>query len=449
MSKLWDACAAALKQDLTGAEYSTWILPLQARESDGAIYLLAPNRFVKDWVKQHYEQRITRLCADISTGRVHQVRFEIGAVGVREGKHQDTSNGPGAAGVGPDAALERRRAESNLNKEFTFQTFVEGKSNQIARAASVQIGKNPGTAYNPLFIYGGVGLGKTHLMHAVGNTILDSNPGARVIYVHSERFVSDMIRALQHNKIDEFKGRYRRVNALLIDDVQFFGNKDRSQEEFFHTFNALFESKQQIVLSSDRYPKEVTGLEERLKSRFGWGLTVGIEPPDFETRVAILHSKAALLNVELPDEVSYFIAKRMTSNIRELEGALRRLLANSQFMGTPIDMDFTREVLRDMLLAQDRQITIENIQKTVANHYKLRVSDLTSAKRTRNIARPRQVAMALAKELTKASLPEIGNAFGGRDHSTVIHATRKIEALRASDPMIEEDYRILLRTLTS
>ncbi|MGD9409411.1 MAG: chromosomal replication initiator protein DnaA, partial [Thiohalocapsa sp.] len=298
-------------------------------------------------------------------------------------------------------------------------------------------------------IYGGVGLGKTHLMHAVGNTILDANPGAKVIYVHSERFVSDMIRALQHNKIDEFKARYRRVNALLIDDVQFFGNKDRSQEEFFHTFNALFESKQQIVLSSDRYPKEVSGLEERLKSRFGWGLTVGIEPPDFETRVAILHSKAALLNVELPEDVGYFVAKRMTSNIRELEGALRRLVANSQFMGATIDLDFTREVLRDMFVAQDRQITIENIQKTVASYYKLRVSDLTSAKRTRNIARPRQVAMALAKELTKASLPEIGDAFGGRDHSTVIHATRKIEALRASDTMIEEDYRILLRTLTS
>ncbi|WP_295881399.1 chromosomal replication initiator protein DnaA [uncultured Thiohalocapsa sp.] len=448
MSDLWNACAAALKQDLTGAEFSTWIMPLQAQEGDGSICLLAPNRFVKDWVKQHYEQRIMRLCADISVGRVHQVRFEIGAVGDARDAQQPPSKGTGVR-AGADGGLDRRRAESNLNKDFTFSTFVEGKSNQIARAASVQIGKNPGTAYNPLFIYGGVGLGKTHLMHAVGNTILDSNPGAQVIYVHSERFVSDMIRALQHNKIDEFKARYRRVNALLIDDVQFFGNKDRSQEEFFHTFNALFESKQQIVLSSDRYPKEVSGLEERLKSRFGWGLTVGIEPPDFETRVAILHSKAALLNVELPEDVGYFVAKRMTSNIRELEGALRRLVANSQFMGASIDMAFTREVLRDMFVAQDRQITIDNIQKTVANYYKLRVSDLTSAKRTRNIARPRQVAMALAKELTKASLPEIGDAFGGRDHSTVIHATRKIEALRASDTMIEEDYRILLRTLTS
>lgn len=448
MSDLWPACAAALKDHLTGAEYSTWIMPLQAQDEGEAICLLAPNRFVKDWVKQHYEQRIVRLCTEISGGRVHQVRFEIGALGVASGGAPGREVGRSAHGSA-ESTMERRRAESNLNKDFTFGTFVEGKSNQIARAASIQIGQNPGTAYNPLFIYGGVGLGKTHLMHAVGNTILDSNPSAQVIYVHSERFVSDMIRALQHNKIDDFKARYRRVNALLIDDVQFFGNKDRSQEEFFHTFNALFESKQQIVLSSDRYPKEVTGLEERLKSRFGWGLTVGIEPPDFETRVAILQSKAALLNVCLPEDVGYFVAKRMTSNIRELEGALRRLVANSQFMGATIDVAFTRDVLRDMFVAQDRQITIENIQKTVANYYKLRVSDLTSAKRTRNIARPRQVAMALAKELTKASLPEIGNAFGGRDHSTVIHATRKIEALRASDTMIEEDYRILLRTLTS
>jgi chromosomal replication initiator protein len=447
MTELWDHCTASLKQDLTGAEFTTWIMPLQAREDADAMCLWAPNRFVKDWVKQHYEQRIARLCNDISNGRVQQVRFEIGAVGMAPGRPVGESTEARRA----DAAvsIDRRRAESNLNKDFTFSTFVEGKSNQIARAASVQIGRNPGTAYNPLFIYGGVGLGKTHLMHAVGNTILDTNPGAQVIYVHSERFVSDMIRALQHNKMDDFKARYRRVNALLIDDVQFFANKDRSQEEFFHTFNALFESKLQIVLSSDRYPKEVSGLEERLKSRFGWGLTVGIEPPDFETRVAILHSKASMLKIDLPEDVGYFIAKRLTSNIRELEGALRRLVANSQFMGASIDVAFTQEVLRDMLVAQDRQISIENIQKTVANHYKLRVSDLTSAKRTRNIARPRQVAMALAKELTKSSLPEIGSAFGGRDHSTVIHATRKIEALRASDTMIEEDYRILLRTLTS
>jgi chromosomal replication initiator protein len=313
----------------------------------------------------------------------------------------------------------------------------------------MQIARHPGRDYNPLFIYGGVGLGKTHLMHAVGNIILETNPGALVVYVHSERFVSDMIRSLQHNNIDEFKKRYRRVNALLIDDVQFFGNKDRSQEEFFHTFNALFETRQQIVLSSDRFPKEVTGLEERLKSRFGWGLTVAIEPPDLETRVAILHSKAALMEVELPEDVAFFVAKRMRSNIRELEGALRRLVANSKFMGAPINLEFARTVLRDMLVAQDKQVTMENIQKVVATYFKIRVADLLSAKRTRSIARPRQIAMALAKELTKHSLPEIGTAFGGRDHSTVIHATRKVASLRESDPLVEEDYKNLLRTLTS
>ena len=454
MVQVWDDCTHLLRQDLTSAEFNTWILPLQAREQGDCVRLYAPNRFVKDWVKQHYEQRIASLCAQVSGGRVHQVSFEIGSrgkAGARQGRQEAAGDGPDGAAVQAISAelLAKRRADSNLNGDFTFRTFVEGKSNQIARAASIQIGQNPGTAYNPLFIYGGVGLGKTHLMHAVGNTIIETNPDAKVIYVHSERFVSDMIRALQHNKIDDFKKRYRRVNALLIDDVQFFANKDRSQEEFFHTFNALFETQQQIVLSSDRFPKEVTGLEERLKSRFGWGLTVAIEPPDLETRVAILHSKAALLKVDLPDDVAFFVAKRMRSNIRELEGALRRLAANSQFMGTPIDMEFARTVLRDMLVAQDKQVTIDNIQKTVANYFKIRVADLISAKRTRTIARPRQIAMALAKELTKHSLPEIGSAFGGRDHSTVIHATRKVDALRNSDPLVEEDYKNLLRILTS
>jgi chromosomal replication initiator protein len=453
MVQVWEECAVLLKDDLTSAEFSTWIMPLQARDEGARMLLYAPNRFVKDWVKQHYEQRIETLCAQVSGGRIHQVSFEIGSLRAKDARVAAGSSRGGAALAATPAesreVLVKRRKEGNLNGDFNFDTFVEGKSNQIARAASIQIGKNPGTAYNPLFIYGGVGLGKTHLMHAVGNVIIEANPDARVIYVHSERFVSDMIRALQHNKIDDFKRRYRRVNALLIDDVQFFGNKDRSQEEFFHTFNALFETQQQIVLSSDRFPKEVTGLEERLKSRFGWGLTVAIDPPDLETRVAILQSKAALLQVDLPEDVAFFVAKRMRSNIRELEGALRRLSANSQFMGAPINMEFARNVLRDMLVAQDKQVTMENIQKVVAGHYKIRVTDLLSAKRTRTIARPRQMAMALAKELTKHSLPEIGGAFGGRDHSTVIHATRKIAELRESDPLLEEDYKILLRTLTA
>jgi chromosomal replication initiator protein len=345
--------------------------------------------------------------------------------------------------------INERRIEANLNHEFTFDTFVEGKSNQLARAASIQIGQNPGLAYNPLFIYGGVGLGKTHLMHAVGNMILKNNSKAKVAYLHSERFVAEMIRALQHNKIDEFKKNYRTLNALLIDDVQFFAGKERSQEEFFHTFNALFESRQQIVLTSDRFPREVVGLEERLKSRFGWGLTVSIEPPDLETSVAILQSKASLLGVVLPAEVGFFVGRRIRTNIRELEGALRRLIANSQFTGREITVEFAKETLRDMLAAQDKRVTIESIQKIVCEHYKVKISDLISAKRSRSIARPRQIAMALSKELTKHSLPEIGAAFGGRDHTTVLHATKKIKELRDEDTLINEDYNHLLRNLTS
>jgi chromosomal replication initiator protein len=344
---------------------------------------------------------------------------------------------------------DRRVAESNLNPDFNFDTFVEGKSNQIARAASIQVGENPGKVYNPLFIYGGVGLGKTHLMHAVGNAILGTNPSARVIYLHSDRFVGDMVKAMQHNRIDEFKRRYRSVNALLIDDVQFFAGKERTQEEFFHTFNVLFESQQQIVLSSDRFPKEVSGLEERLKSRFGWGLTVAIDPPDLETRVAILQKKALQLGTLVPDDVAFFVGKRIRSNIRDLEGALRRLIANSKFTGREISLEFAKDALRDILAAQDKQVTLENIQKTVAEYFQIRTSELLSSKRNRSVARPRQVAMALAKELTKHSLPEIGEAFGGRDHTTVLHATRRVQELRNADARVADDYRNLVRILTN
>lgn len=314
---------------------------------------------------------------------------------------------------------------------------------------AIQIGQNPGNAYNPLFIYGGVGLGKTHLMHAVGNEIINTNPGARVVYVHSDRFVGEMVKALQHNRIDDFKKRYRGVNALLIDDVQFFAGKERSQEEFFHTFNALFDSRQQIVLTSDCFPKEVPGLDDRLRSRFGWGLTVQIDPPDIETRVAILYSKARQMGVDLPEDVAFFVGKAIRSNVRELEGALRRLVANSQFTGVAINLSFAREALRDMLAAQDRQVSIANIQKVVAEYYKIRTADLLSPKRTRSITRPRQIAMALARELTKHSLPEIGNAFGGRDHTTVLHATTKVKSLREEDTSVEEDYKNLMRILSS
>lgn len=445
---IWQQCLARLRGDLTSAEFNTFILPLQASEEGCDIVLYAPNRFVKDWVRQHYETRIVEVCNHLSKAGVCTLRLEIGSV--RRAGTASSSGSPGApTPSGLPADIEQRRGESNLSPDFTFESFVEGKSNQIARAASMQIGKNPGTVYNPLFIYGGVGLGKTHLMQAVGNMVLATNPQARVVYLHSERFVAEMVKALQHNCIDEFKKRYRSVNALLIDDVQFFAGKERSQEEFFHTFNALFESRQQIVLSSDRFPKEVSGLEERLRSRFGWGLTVAIEPPDLETRVAILQSKAAQLGVVLPDDVAFFVGRRIRSNIRDLEGALRRLAANSQFTGRAINLAFAKDALRDMLAAQDKQVTIENIQKTVAEYYKIRTSDLLSSKRSRSIARPRQVAMALAKELTKHSLPEIGQAFGGRDHTTVLHATRKVKSLRETEAGIEEDYVNLLRSLTA
>ncbi len=449
---VWDQCISFLKGDLTTAEYNTWILPLQAAEENSRIRLYAPNRFVKEWVRQHYEQRIVDMCEHLSDGRIGSVAFEIGSSSRRSDRNSPPGNKATSSAVPPamdQAEVLARRSACNLSEEFTFDTFVEGKSNQIARAASIQIGKNPGVAYNPLFLYGGVGLGKTHLMHAVGNMVLATNPSARVVYLHSERFVAEMVKALQHNGIDEFKKRYRSVNALLIDDVQFFAGKERSQEEFFHTFNALFESRQQIVLSSDRFPKEVSGLEERLRSRFGWGLTVAIEPPDLETRVAILHSKATHLGINLPEDVAFFVAKRIRSNIRDLEGALRRLAANSEFTGKPVNLEFAKDALRDMLAAQDKQVTIDNIQKTVAEYFKIRTTDLLSSKRSRSIARPRQVAMALAKELTKHSLPEIGNAFGGRDHTTVLYATRKIKGLRETDASIEEDYNNLLRTLTS
>jgi chromosomal replication initiator protein len=336
---------------------------------------------------------------------------------------------------------------SRINAEFTFDNFVEGKSNQLAKAAAIQVAGNPGRAYNPLFIYGGVGLGKTHLMHAVANRIKERNPDARLAYVHSERFVGDMVKALQHNTINDFKTAYRTQDALLIDDIQFFAGKERSQEEFFHTFNALLESQQQVILTCDRYPKEVDGLEERLKSRFGWGLTVAIEPPELETCVAILMSKAALSKVELPEEVAFFIAKRIRSNVRELEGALRRVVATAHFTGRPITLEFAKDALRDLLALQERLVTVENIQKTVAEYYKIRIADLLSKRRSRSIARPRQVAMALAKELTNHSLPEIGDAFGGRDHTTVLHACRRIKELRETERRISEDYLNLLRTL--
>lgn len=456
---LWNYCLAQLETEMPEQQFNTWIRPLQAVEEATVLRLLAPNRFVVDWVSQHAVQRISQLVdavmkpAPVVTIDVGSRRAPVAPLPVSNGSTNGLANGF-STGV-PSGVADRpmvREAPINfggrLNPEFTFASFVEGKSNQLARAAALQVSENPGRAYNPLFLYGGVGLGKTHLMHAVGNTMRARNPNAKVAYVHSERFVSDMVKALQHNTINEFKAAYRSLDALFIDDIQFFANKDRSQEEFFHTFNALLEGQQQVILTCDRYPKEVDGLEERLKSRFGWGLTVAIEPPELETCVAILMSKAAGLGVDLAEEIAFFIAKRIRSNVRELEGALRRVVANSQFTGRPITLDFAKEALRDLLALQERLVTIENIQKTVAEYYKIRVADLLSKRRNRSVARPRQMAMAMAKELTKHSLPEIGDAFGGRDHTTVLHACRVIKELRNTETKTNEDYLNLLRTLT-
>jgi chromosomal replication initiator protein len=427
-----------LQAELPEQQFNTWIRPLQAVEEGEVLKLLAPNRFVVDWLNQHYLGRIEELVD--GTGSAAEVVVEVGS---RQGSVQ-----PAISPAKPAAAAGAPPIASRLNPDFILENFVEGKSNQLARAAASQVGENPGKSYNPLFIYGGVGLGKTHLMQAIGNAMLKANPAARVSYVHSERFVGDMVKGLQHNTIADFKRTYRSLDALLIDDIQFFAGKERSQEEFFHTFNALLEGQRQIVLTCDRYPKEVNGLEERLKSRFGWGLTVSIEPPELETSVAILKSKAATEGVALPDEVAFFIAKRIRSNVRELEGALRRVIANSKFTGRPISLDFAKEALRDLLALQDRLVSIENIQKTVADYFKIRVADLLSKRRSRSVARPRQIAMALAKELTNHSLPEIGDAFGGRDHTTVLHACRRVAALRETEKRVDEDFVNLLRTLT-
>ncbi|NNM62018.1 MAG: chromosomal replication initiator protein DnaA [Steroidobacteraceae bacterium] len=447
---LWIRCLRVLEGELPDQQFNTWVRPLHAVEHDGQLMLLAPNRYVIDWLDQNLLPRIRELIRAFAEGPVPELTLDVGARASAAAPKPAAIVAPALAARAPAPRSERGIPlvlGSRINAEFTFDTFVEGKSNQLAKAAAVQVAGNPGKAYNPLFIYGGVGLGKTHLMHAVANELRARNAGVRLAYVHSERFVGDMVKALQHNTINDFKTSYRSLDALMIDDIQFFAGKERSQEEFFHTFNALLESQQQVILTCDRYPKEVDGLEERLKSRFGWGLTVAIEPPELETCVAILMSKAALSHVDLPEEVAFFIAKRIRSNVRELEGALRRVVATSNFTGRPITQEFAKEALRDLLALQEKLVTVENIQKTVAEYYKIRIADLLSKRRNRSIARPRQVAMALAKELTNHSLPEIGDAFGGRDHTTVLHACRRIKELREVERRVGEDYLNLLRTL--
>lgn len=446
-SQLWRQLLSRLERELPEQDLNLWIRPLQADEQDGRLQLFAPNGFVLDSVQNHYLPRIRALAGEIAGGQAFRVDVEIGSKADDSGQPSAEPERRANGDAAPAPAF--RYSDSHLNPRYTFDNFVQGKSNQLARAAAAQVGDNPGGAFNPLLIYGGTGLGKTHLLHAAGNLILANRKGARVAYLHSERFVSSMIKALRHNTIDDFKRRYRSVDALLIDDIQFFAGKERSQEEFFHTFNALLDGRQQIVLTCDRYPKEVNGLEDRLKSRFGWGLNVSIEPPDFETRVAILISKAQDSGAELDEEVAFFIAKRVRSNVRDLEGTLNTLCANARFMGQRITVDFARETLRDLLAVHDRLITLENIQKMVAEYYKIRVSDLLSKRRSRMVARPRQLAMALAKELTEHSLPEIGEAFGGRDHTTVLHACRKINELCDTDLKLKEDRANLWRRLTT
>lgn len=479
--ELWQQCVDLLRDELPAQQFNTWIRPLQVEAEGDSLRVYAPNRFVLDWVNEKYLSRLLELLSERTSGPPPNLSLLIGSkrsasatglpsasmaraqqpsVAVTPAFHesprrenaQNSFSEPSPAPVRAERNVQVEgglKHTSYLNRTFTFENFVEGKSNQLARAAAWQVADNPKHGYNPLFLYGGVGLGKTHLMHAVGNHLLKKNPNAKVVYLHSERFVADMVKALQLNAINEFKRFYRSVDALLIDDIQFFAKKERSQEEFFHTFNALLEGGQQVILTSDRYPKEIDGLEERLKSRFGWGLTVAVEPPELETRVAILMKKADQANVDLPHDAAFFIAQRIRSNVRELEGALKRVIAHAHFMGRDITIELIRESLKDLLALQDKLVSVDNIQRTVAEYYKIKIADLLSKRRSRSVARPRQVAMALSKELTNHSLPEIGDAFGGRDHTTVLHACRKIAELRELDADIREDYKNLLRTLTT
>ncbi|HET8799591.1 MAG TPA: chromosomal replication initiator protein DnaA [Marinobacter sp.] len=483
-NSIWHQCLEVLRDEFPAQQFNTWLRPLQSDHREGQLMLFAPNRFVMDWVNEKYLRRIEEVLKDLNGGQAPRVDMKVGSApresapvlrsevpATVNGAVQDefgsrvTEEEKGvAASAGGSAAARRAGAgqgrrsvqvegdikhQSFLNEGFTFDTFVEGKSNQLARAASMQVAENPGGAYNPLFLYGGVGLGKTHLMHAIGNEIVRRNPKAKVAYLRSERFVADMVKALQLNAINEFKRYYRSVDALLIDDIQFFARKERSQEEFFHTFNALLEGGQQVIVTCDRFPKEIVDMEERLKSRFGWGLTVMVEPPELETRVAILMKKADQVNVKLSSEAAFFIAQKIRSNVRELEGALRLVIANAHFTGSEITPPFIRESLKDLLALHEKQVSIDNIQRTVAEYYKIKVADLLSKRRTRTVTRPRQVAMSLSKELTNHSLPEIGDAFGGRDHTTVLHACKKIVELQETDPGIREDYQNFMRLLTT
>ena len=451
MSELffWNECKKTLERDLPLEEYSTWISPLLLRENVGtspkSYSILAPNKFILDWVEENYGESIKYRISAITSNIELNLNFEVFEDGSFEESPRSIANNTQSP---KNPTKTTQDEETNLIPDFTFSTFVEGKSNHIALAASKQVASGLQNSYNPLFIYGGVGLGKTHLMHAVGNLIKQQNPEKKIAYIHSEKFVSDMVKSIQLGAASEFKQYYRSLDALLIDDIQFFAGKNQSQEELFHTFNSLLERGSQMVLTCDRYPKEIDGLEDRLKSRLGWGLPVVIDPPELETRVAILLAKAEQLKSPINEESAFFIAQKVRSNVRELEGALKRVVANSNFTGRPIDTALIKDSLKDLLAIQARQVSVDNIQRTVAEYYNIRLSDLLSKRRSRSVARPRQMSMFLAKELTNHSLPEIGDSFGGRDHSTVLHACKKIKELRAFNNDIEEDYKNLIRALT-
>jgi len=460
LSPAWTRCLDAFERELTPQQFTTWIRPLTCADEGETLRLFAPNRFVLQWVKDRFGSRIEHLARE-ATGTPMHVEFGLAdelaqAVALPPPSAVDNLAAPDMAEVAvarsfPHPAVvapSRKAGPTSLNPTFNFASFVAGKANQLARAAGMQVAEHP-TSYNPLFVYGGVGLGKTHLIQAIGNHILEQNPEAKIRYIHAETYVSDVVRAYQHKAFDEFKRHYRSLDLLLIDDIQFFGGKSRTQEEFFYLFNTLIEAHKQVVITCDTYPKQIAGLEERLISRFGWGLTVALEPPELEMRVAILLAKAGSMGLRIDEQVAFFIAKHIRSNVRELEGALKRVLAFSSFHGQEISLNLAREALRDLLAVQNRQISIENIQKTVAEYYKIRISDMHSKKRSRAIARPRQVAMALAKELTQMSLPEIGSNFGGRDHTTVLHACRQIAKLRESLPNLNQDVNFLLQVLRS
>lgn len=459
MPSLWNQSLRHLKEDLNEQQFHTWISPLQVIEEESTIRLMAPSTFILDWVNKKLMHNIEDAVSTVAPINTPKISLEIGDYSIenlvepeptvpqalQKKANKNTPTKEQKQTAGKTAA----NIKHGLNASFTFETFVQGKANQLAAAAARQVAENPGGSYNPFFIYGGVGLGKTHLMHAIGNQLRLDNPKARVVYLHSERFVADMVNALRHNKIEEFKRFYRSLDALLIDDIQFFANKDQSQEEFFHTFNTLLEGNKQVILTSDRFPKEVEGLEDRLKSRFGWGLTIAVEPPEFEMRVAILLKKSTEFGFTLPDDVAFFIAKRLRGNVRDLEGALKRVGAFAQFTQRSLSVELVKEALKDLLALQQKMVTLENIQKTVADYYKIRVADILSKRRTRNIARPRQVAMGIAKELTNHSLPEIGDAFGGRDHTTVLHAVRKVNELRETNHNIDDDFNNLIQIITN